>query len=50
VFFELKGKLEHLFQRLSLSSAEFSGFERGREFEGSFSLRNLGTPKGRTSL
>jgi phenylalanyl-tRNA synthetase beta chain len=46
VFFELKGKLEHLFQRLYLSSAEFTGFERGREFDGSFALRNLGTAEG----
>jgi phenylalanyl-tRNA synthetase beta chain len=48
VFFELKGKLEHLFRRLYLSSAEFTGFERGQEFDGSFALRNLGTAEGPT--
>jgi phenylalanyl-tRNA synthetase beta chain len=48
VFFELKGKLEHLFQRLYLSNAEFTGFERGQEFGASFSLRNLGTAEGPT--
>jgi phenylalanyl-tRNA synthetase beta subunit len=45
-FFELKGKLEHLFRRLSLSAAEFVEFDRAAEFAGSFSLCNLGAVEG----